>query len=311
VLAHEPDEQLRRFVVLPDGLCAIWLPDEPDDAAHTHSRTLSVLAGDPPAPAELVRARRPPRVTRHDRRGDTLWCTSVPIDGPQWRPSTVFLSHHQPLLISGDRVAASFYDVLSGIGVTFFLDATTGDLIAPTPPGPSGYKAIAGPGEFLIGEQGYGIFRTTRYGRDGLPGQQWDSHGALLVDRHGGILSAEYDNNTGTRLRLRRLNPDGSLLDGPLLSHRDSGPPALDRDGTAVVWRDGVLLAVDADFQARELFGQPVDASGRVLLLADGRVVVAGGRELLIIADTGLGPLDQGDWPCEGGNLNGNPVAYR
>ncbi|WP_052720088.1 hypothetical protein [Actinoplanes rectilineatus] len=86
--------------------------------------------------------------------------------------------------------------------------------------------------------------------------------------------------------------------------------PALDADGTAVFWRDGRLLAVDADLQARTLYAQNDDRSvmSRILLLDQGRVVFTLHDELFLFHGTGLGPLDDGPWPCGDGNLHGNPV---
>jgi hypothetical protein len=48
----------------------------------------------------------------------------------------------------------------------------------------------------------------------------------------------------------------------------------------------------------------------RVLLLEDGHVVFALDDELMIFRETGLGPLNEGIWPCADGGLRGNPVAF-
>ncbi|MFJ9784786.1 hypothetical protein ACIRSS_34800 [Amycolatopsis sp. NPDC101161] len=162
VLDHEPHEHLSAFVLLADGFCAAWTPAE---------RFHVVAPG------------RTPRVYRHDGAGRAVWSTTVELEAERPRPRTITASHRQPLLVSADRVAAAYEDGGSGIGVTFFLDTATGELVSRTRPGPAGFNAIAGPGEFLIGEQGYGIRRTTRYDRAGKPVRQWTSHGLLLVDR--------------------------------------------------------------------------------------------------------------------------------
>ncbi|NUT94064.1 MAG: hypothetical protein HOY78_18785 [Saccharothrix sp.] len=311
---HESHEHLGAFVLLPDGICVAWLPA---------------------ARSRVVEAGRTARVARYDENGTCRWSTPAVLDqlahpgvvemsaanGWQvrpmkpWTPRTIEVSHWEPLLVSGNRIAATFADGSSGIAVTFFLDAATGHVVATTPPGPSGHKAIAGPGEFLIGSQGYGEFSTARYDPSGTVTEEWPSHAMVLVDRHGHILGPESENTlpSRSRSRFRGLRPGGTLRDGPALSGYYTTYPALDRDGTAIFWRDGRLLAVDADFEMHELFAMDDERAvmSRVLLLDQGQAVFALKDELLAFDDTGLGPLDAGIWPCADGNLGGNPVMYQ
>src|SRR5215467_3669259 len=93
-----------------------------------------------------------------------------------WAPRTIEAHHWEPLLVAGHRVAATFADGRSGIAVTFFLDTDTGQLVAASRPGPGHHKAISGPGEFLIGLQGYGAFSTGRYDDAGIVLQEWPTH---------------------------------------------------------------------------------------------------------------------------------------
>lgn len=60
-----------------------------------------------------------------------------------------------------------------------------------TMPGQVWSVAAAGPGEFLIGSQGYGAFTTGRYGRDVGETAWWASHGAMLVNGQGTICGPE------------------------------------------------------------------------------------------------------------------------
>jgi hypothetical protein len=106
------------------------------------------------------------------------------------------------------------------------------------------------------------------------------------------------------------MGRDGSLSDGPVLVGRYTGHPALDRDGTAVLWRDRRLLAIDAERTVRELLRERKRASfvSRILLLEDG-IVALGLDGDLLICRTALEPLEDSVWPCGDSNLNGNPVA--
>ncbi len=310
VLDHQTGEHIGAFVLLPDGFCAIWLPTGPRVQA---------------APGQN------PRIARYARTGTTLWSTPLALDRlsfpgvveagvdtdwqvrPKrpWRPRTISVDSREPLLIAGHRILAGIADRSSGIGVCTLLDTVTGQIVATTPPGPYQHKAIAGAGSFLIGQQGYGAFTTTQYDPQGHAQQTWSSHGMMLIDRHGTISSAESENVLPSRSRFRILNPDRSLSDGPPLSGYSTTYPALDADGTAVFWRDGQLLTVDADLRARVLFAQKDDrpVMSRILLLEQGQVAFALHDELLIFRGTGLKPLASGPWPCGEGNLNGNPVV--
>ncbi len=132
----------------------------------------------------------------------------------------------------------------------------------------------------------------------------------MLVDHHGTISGAESENVIPSRSRFRVLNPDSSVSEGPPLTGYYTTYPALDAEGTAVLWRDGKLLAVNPDLQASTLFTQDDDRAvmSRVLLLERGRVVFSLHDELLLFCSTGLAPLNNGPWPCGDGNLHGNPV---
>jgi hypothetical protein len=306
---QQAHEHLGAFVLLPDGFCTIWLPAGP---------------GRQVPPGEVA------RVARYTETGATTWSTPLALTGlsfsgvveagvdtgwepramKPWQPRTISVGDREPLLVAADRVLADISDGSSGIGICTILDATTGGIVTITPPGPYLHKAITGPGSFLIGQQGYGAFTTTHYDSEGHALQTWPSHGMMLVDHHGAISGAESENVTPSRSRFRVLNPDGSLRDGPSLSGYYTTYPALDAEGTAVLWRDGKLLAVNPDLQARTLFAQDDDraAMSRILLLEPGRVVFSLHNELFLVGSTGLAPLGNGPWPCGDGNLHGNPV---
>jgi hypothetical protein len=217
----------------------------------------------------------------------------------------------EPLLVSADRILAGVRCGSSGIGVCTILDVATGEVVATMPPAPSHHKAIAGPGSFLIGWHGDGHFSTARCDRTGRPTQTWPSYGMLLVDRHGTVRGAESKNVLPSRSHFRVYEPDGSLRGGPLLSGYYTTYPALDAEGTAVFWRDGRLLTVDADLRTRTLIARADDRAvmSRILLLDRGRVMFALDDEVLTVGGTGLADLDTGPWPCGDGNLRGNPVG--
>ncbi|GGV12704.1 hypothetical protein GCM10010182_36270 [Actinomadura cremea] len=312
-LDHEPHEHLGAFAVLPDGFCVSWLP-----------------AGF----SRIVEPDRHARVARHDTDGRRRWSTPTVLDalshpgavelGPHtggqvresrpWKPRTIDVAHREPLLVSGDRVAATFADGSSGIAIVYFLDTATGRLVATTRPGPYHHKAIAGPGEFLIGAQGYGALATAHYDASGRMVREWPSHAMLLVGERGDVRGPESENVLPSRSRFVGFSPDGvGVRQGPHLPEYYTTYPALDEYGTAVFWRNRRLYAVTSGFELRTLH-EAADAEGsvwgRTLLLEEGRVVIHIKDELWVFADTGLGALSPGPWPCGDGNLESNPVHH-
>jgi hypothetical protein len=303
-LSHHPDEKLGEVVVLPDGFCTAWTSGPPYRGARVDRRGADGAC--------IWSAVIPPDQLAHDcimeASADTGWRSQRKLP---WIPKTFQLHHWEPLLVSGDRILASYREGKTGLGISYFVDAETGEIIKSTKPAPIGHKAVLGSGEFLIGAQGYDEFVTIRYTRAGDEASRWPTHGATLVDRASNLLGVEFDNRATAQPRVRLMEPDGSLTDGPVLAGRNSGHPALDRDGTAVLWRNRGLLTIDAGHTVRELLSQPKRASfiSRTLLLEDGIVALGLDSELLICR-TALVPLEDSVWPCGDGNLNGNPVAF-
>jgi hypothetical protein len=302
---YRPDEELGAVLILPDGFCTAWTSGPPYRGA---------------------------RVDRRDADGACIWSSAIPPDQiahdcimaasaetgwlsrprKPWTPGAFRMPGREPLLISGDRVLASYWDAKSGLATSYFLDTANGQVINSTKPAPLGQKAILGKGEFLIGSQGYDEFATARYNRAGNQVVRWPTHGAMLIDHTGKLLVIELDNRTAAQPRLRVMERDGGLSDGPGLTGHHTAHPALDHNGTSVFWRGGRLLTVDAEFAMRELFTAKEDRgffSSRVLLLEDGIVALNLADEVFIIR-TGLGPLEDSVWPCGDGNLNGNPVVF-
>jgi hypothetical protein len=287
---------LNTFLVLPDGFLLAW-----------------------PTPA--------PRVERIDTNGTLLWSTPIPMadlayhgitemradtgwrSEPMrpWRPDDFRPEHSEGLLVTGDRLLASYIEHASGLGISFCLDLHTGELAWSTPPRPTGELAVAGPGRFLIGAQGYGAFETYLYDRDGAVVAEWPSHGSPLVSHRGRIRVVELENSSPSRSRLRRLHRDGSMTDGPMLPGYHTVGPVLSGDGRAAFWRDGRLQTADPELRITTLHKDRQDGTGRMLLLDDGVLAFVLTTGLHLVR-TDLAPLDSGVWPCGEGNLRRNPA---
>ena len=323
-----PGDRIGAFVVLPRGFCVAWLPPPSD-------------GGTPSAPVG--------RVALHAPDGSHVWFTwadlgKVSYEGlMEWRadndwvgrpikpftPRSIDVAHQDPLLVSGNRIAVTFDDEPrvrgSGLGVTFFLDLDTGQLIERTSPGPHGFKAIPRPGEFLVGFQGYGAFSTQHYDSTGTPVREWATHAMLVVDHNGTIRGPESENMVPGRSDFVVLEGNGRVIHGPAFTGYYTSYPAIDEHGTSAFWRDGRLVTVDANLKMRTVLSSTSSEedhtwSSRVLLLADGLVAFSlrdyhrfddDVEELIFVENTGLGSLDGGVWPCGDGGLHGNPVVAR
>ncbi|HEX2312170.1 MAG TPA: hypothetical protein VHJ17_00425 [Thermomonospora sp.] len=304
-LDRHPGHDVGAFVILPDGFVVAWQS----------------------SPYRGV------RVERLDGRGRPRWSTELPVPAGlsyagvvemsaesgwrpvparPWAPADLLASWSEALLVSGDRVLATFFEVSSGIGMSFCVDLGTGDHLWQTPPVPIGDLAIAGPGSFLVGVQGYGAFETLLYNGDGAVVLQWPSHGRPLVSSRGRIRMVELDNDPSRTLRIRRLHRDASMTDGPVLTGYHTIGPVLAADGRAAFWRDGRLQVVDRDLTVRTLHADPAWSGTDRMLLLDGGVLAfvlnRGDERRLVFARTGLPPMDGGAWPCGEGNLQANPV---
>ncbi len=302
-LEHEPAEVPGAFAVLREGFCTTWttlrphhdvrvdLRDEAGDARWSVRIQTSPLAYE-----GLVGAS-----------ADTGW-REEPL-APRF-PREFGPSHEDPLLVSGGRILAGFEDFGSGLGVCHLLERRTGRLLLTTESGPGGHKAVVGPGEFLVGEQGYGAFATTRYAADGAEVGRWASHGALTVDPAGVIRCVEMENRLPSPSNFRVFGARGSLVGGPPLSGYYTSHPALDVSGNVVFFRDRKLRVIDPELRERVFATTDEDEQllGRIVLLRDGLVAFTHGRQLLL-ARTDLGDLAPGIWPCQDGNLRGNPVV--
>ncbi|MEU6849005.1 hypothetical protein ABZ901_03585 [Actinacidiphila alni] len=228
---------------------------------------------------------------------------------PAWTPTEIRAARNEPLMIAGDCVAATFEDLRSGHGRTFFLDLRTGKTSAATPPIPGGHKAIDGNRGFLIGAQGYGPLRTTRWTAEGTRANSWPSHGSLTIGADGTTSIVEMENQLPSRSKFRRLEPDGTLSSGPDLPGYHTAPAAVDETGTTVYWRDGQLTSVDTKLRSLPLAGLPGSGiTSRILILDNGLVALTLDKDLHLVR-TPLAPLAPSAWPCADHNLQGNPVS--
>ncbi|MFE9467540.1 hypothetical protein ACFYNW_28485 [Streptomyces virginiae] len=146
--------------------------------------------------------------------------------------------------VSGGRVLVttdSFdYTPWGHLGPALLLDLADGAPIAELR-GASG--AVLSGGRFFLGLEGYDVFDTWEYDRDGALVDSWRSYGHYVTGT--GIRVVETDRSLPTRSRVVRLLPGGAVERGPSLTDPLCPEPVVLADGTILVLDAGVLRAVD------------------------------------------------------------------
>jgi hypothetical protein len=236
---------------------------------------------------------------------------------PAWRPRSWRSDHYvrDNLLLSGNRLLTNYIEISSGIGISYCVDADTGQFLWQTDPGPYGYRATVGNGQFVIGMGGYGAADTFLYDGNGKCLKHWPCEGQYLLTPSGEIRVIEFQHGP----RLKTLLPDGTVRQGPILQGNHTARPALSGDGRMVFYREGQLIAADEQLRCQTLFSESEyrAAGSRILLNADGTLIFTVNTEYtpqsplkgeLWIVPTDLAPLAATPWPCGEGNLRANPA---
>ncbi|AWW41398.1 hypothetical protein [Streptomyces cadmiisoli] len=145
--------------------------------------------------------------------------------------------------VSGDRVLVTTdsleYTPWGLLGPALLLDLADGRLVAEL----RGRRAAArGGGRFVLGLEGYDVFDTWEYDRDGTLTDSWRSYGHYVVGT--GLRVVEADRSIPTDGRVVRLLPGGVVERGPRLSDPQPPEPLVLGDGTILVLDRWALRAV-------------------------------------------------------------------
>ncbi|MEU2660526.1 hypothetical protein ABZ615_35045 [Streptomyces sp. NPDC007325] len=186
-----------------------------------------------------------------DPDGRPLWTHAV-----AGRPNAAHISAGR-VLVTTDSLE---YTPWGFLGPAYLLDLADGRRIAELR-GERG--ATRGGGRFLLGLEGYGIFETVAYDRDGAETDRWDSYGHYVVG--SGVRVVEADRRIPTRGRVVRLLPGGTVSPGPALNDPQPPKPVVLPDGTLLVLDGGTIRAVGRDLDATVLAEMPIPTDARTL----------------------------------------------
>ncbi|MEV7994553.1 hypothetical protein AB0O67_22340 [Streptomyces sp. NPDC086077] len=190
-------------------------------------------------------------VSRVDSTGRTRWTHRC-----GGRPNAAHLS--------GDRVLVTTdsleYTPWGHLGPALLLDLADGRLVAEL----RGRSAAArGDGRFVLGLEGYDVFDTWEYDRDGSETDAWRSYGHYVVGT--GLRVVEADRQLPTKGRVVRLLPGGVVEHGPHLTDPQPPEPLVLRDGTILVLDGTAVRAVGRGLDSTvlaELTGAAADLGG-------------------------------------------------
>ncbi|QOV44848.1 hypothetical protein [Streptomyces chromofuscus] len=215
------------------GSAAAWSADVVD-----HRRTVGRPPYEPARSAQEPLARRGDvrilgtvgAISCVDSTGRTRWTHRCAT-----RPNAAHLS--------GDRVLVTTdsleYTPWGNLGPALLLDLADGRLVAEL----RGERAAARGGErFVLGLEGYDVFDTWEYDRDGNRTDAWRSYGHYVVGT--GLRVVEADRQVPTNGRVVRLLPGGVVERGPRLTDPLPPEPLVLRDGTILVLDGGAVRAV-------------------------------------------------------------------
>lgn len=182
-------------------------------------------------------------VTRVDASGVCLWSEPLVCSGV---PRAAFISEDRLLITT----SSNEYHRWGHLGPALLINLNDGSLIAELR-GKTG-TALRG-GRFLLGLEGYDVFNTWSYDRNGTLLQEWRSYGHYIVDQDDTIRVIEQDRRGTTNARVVRLLPNGSIEKGPQLVDGTASAPLILNDGTIVFVDGGVLRAVDRKLKDQTL----------------------------------------------------------
>ncbi|MGW6918040.1 hypothetical protein ACWGB8_30135 [Kitasatospora sp. NPDC054939] len=132
------------------------------------------------------------------------------------------------------------YTAWGVLGPALLLDLADGRVVAELR-GASG--TVLRGGRFVLGLEGYDVFDTWEYDRDGRLVDTWRSYGHYVVGT--GLRVVECDRRIPTGSRVVRLLPGGVVERGPRLRDPLCPRPVVLPDGTVLVLDAGVLRAFD------------------------------------------------------------------
>jgi len=172
-----------------------------------------------------------------------------PQDQLRWRlalehiPSSLHLSGRSALVTSKTEE----YHAWGYLGPAYLIDLEKGQLLTTL----RGERALAVPGGFVLGIEGYDDFDSWLYDLDGQEVQHWRSYGHYFLEAGGSVRVYECDRQDSSRVV--RLHPDGRIERGAALSDGQIPAPLELGDDRQLLLHGMSLQICDASLHPQEL----------------------------------------------------------
>ncbi|CAL2104424.1 conserved protein of unknown function [Tenacibaculum sp. 190130A14a] len=178
-----------------------------------------------------------------DLKGNGIWKNSIKCSGI---PNCAKISKDRLILTTNSEN----YHSWGHLEPVILIDLNNGTIIKEL----KGRKAeTLNNGNFLLGLEGYDIFNTWLYDKNGRLLDEWRSYGNyLIIDQD--VFVIEDDRNNPTRAYVSKLCPNGKIENGKKLKTSSSSNPLLLSDGNFIFENSGELNIISPDLREIENF---------------------------------------------------------
>lgn len=222
----------------------------------------------------------------------------------KWSPDY----YYQALLLSGNRLLITYRTESTGVGISYCVRVSDGELVWNTQSKYTGYRIALKNGYFLIGSQANQI--TCRYSQDGDIETQWQTNGQIVVSENDTLRIIEMSNRSPSQMHAAILKSDGSIQRGDHLEDYLTSYPILDTNDNMWFWRSGVIYQIDSNLKKCKIYETPLRKRALTtrMLLLSGKLLFASGQDLWSL-DIGQVEIAKSHWACGAGNLGANPTV--
>ncbi|CAM1346117.1 hypothetical protein [Tenacibaculum crassostreae] len=178
-----------------------------------------------------------------DLKGNGIWKDSIKCNGT---PNCAKISKDRLILTTNSED----YHSWGHLGPVILIDLKSGTIIKEL----KGRKAESlNNGNFLLGLEGYDVFNTWLYDKNGLLLDEWRSYGNyLIIDED--VFVIEDDRNSPTSAYVTKLCPNGKIENGRKLKTSSSSNPLLLSDGNFIFENSGELNIISPNLKEIENF---------------------------------------------------------
>ncbi len=174
-----------------------------------------------------------------DSYNNNVWVKPIQCPGI---PKNAWQSDNRILLTTNTEE----YHAWGHLGPTLLIDIESGQIIKEIK---GSHGKPLGDGKFIVGLEGYDVFDSWLYDRDGEVLQTWRSCGHYIIDEKENIRVIEQDRSSPTNSHVVMLNLDGSIKKGAKLITSSASKPVLLPNNDLVFENSGRIRVLDSNLE--------------------------------------------------------------